>query len=81
MSYRFGSHRNVVSDKTIVKVKRIAAKHLATFYVVGKDSLFFETKDHGTKHNKGVRAAVFGDLRAAGLWEELYPGMDEQDVR
>ena len=81
MVYQFGTHRNLVSAKTRVKVQRIARKHVATFYVAGKDSFWFGADDRGTSHNKALRATVFADLREAGLWEELYPGQDEHDVR
>ena len=71
-SYRYGRCTVSIDKQTDIKAQRIATNHLSKFVKMG--AYFFSTDDRGEVKNKAEQEAVFADLRAAGLYELMYPG-------
>ena len=72
-SHVYGKYRGPLDERTFREAKRIASNHRSKFFSMN-DSYLFSTDDRGEVENKAEENAVFDDLRAAGLYELMYPG-------
>ena len=72
--YTIGKGRGALDAKTVAKADEIARRHLARFLRNGT-FYWFDASDRGALSYENIRRGVEADLKAAGLFDKLYPGL------